>query len=86
MQILNMCVFASTNEIGALILQFKKMSGQSKNPPFSPTTLFLENVFRPHPYCQIRGTESRCYSVNRWQHPPDAESCQKGHFSTTKNL
>ena len=28
----------------------------SNNPTFSPTSPFLEKIFDPHPYCQIRGT------------------------------
>ena len=27
-------------------------------PPFSPTLPFLEKIFHPHPYCQIRGSQS----------------------------
>ena len=29
----------------------------SNNPTFSPTSPFLEKIFDPHPYCQIRGTQ-----------------------------
>ena len=25
--------------------------------PFSPTPLFLEEIFNPHPYCQIRESQ-----------------------------
>ena len=42
-----------------------KISCQSKesrpfldNPTFIPTPPFLEKILHPHPYCQIRGTQS----------------------------
>ena len=27
------------------------------NPPFIPALLFLEKIFHPHSYCQIRGSQ-----------------------------
>ena len=80
MRILNICVFTSASEIGALILYFKKLilrikkkTGKqqkfhvkAKNPShpfldntlFSSTAPFLQKIFQPHPYCQLRGTKS----------------------------
>ena len=33
----------------------------SPPPPFSLILLFLEKIFLPHSYCQIRGTQSPIY-------------------------
>ena len=42
-----------------IFVLFIKISCQSKeSPPFGPTPPFLEKIFHPHPYCQIRGTQS----------------------------
>ena len=85
MRILNICFFASANEIGILILYFTKLISEfkkigkhckifsllyktfmskqrifplsRKSLPLIPTPHFLEKIFHPHPYCQIRGTQ-----------------------------
>ena len=41
---INTCVFASTSENGAICIS-------------NPTPPFLEKLFHPHPYCQIRGSQ-----------------------------
>ena len=38
-----------------------KESPLSKQSPFSPTPPFLEKIFHPHPYCQIRGSQYLLY-------------------------
>ena len=35
-----------------------KKSSLSKPSPFKPTPPFLEKMFHPHSYCQVRGTQS----------------------------
>ena len=32
------------------------------NLPFNPTPPILEKIFHPHPYCQIRGSQSSLYN------------------------
>ena len=41
--------------------QSKEFSALSKQPSFSLTPPFLEKIFHPHLYCQIRGTQSPLY-------------------------
>ena len=41
--------------------QSKEFSALSKQPSFSLTPPFLEKIFHPHLYCQIRGTQSLLY-------------------------
>ena len=47
-----------------IFIFFIKISCKAKNPPFldntplSPTPPFLQKIFDPHSYCQIRGTKS----------------------------
>ena len=36
------------------------------NPPYSQTPPFPEKIFHPHPYCQIRGTQSNYVSHQRF--------------------
>ena len=50
-----MCIFPSTTENEAPILYFKKII--LKILPFSPTHPYLEKLFRPHLYCNNRGSQ-----------------------------
>ena len=71
MWILNICIFASTSENGALILYLKKKIRKFPRHwkyfcllailPFNPMPSFLEKIFHQHPYCQIGGSQSPLY-------------------------
>ena len=44
----------------------QKISPFLNNPTFSSTPPFLEKIFHPHTYCQIRGTQSPLWEFELW--------------------
>ena len=51
-------VFVIFIKISCQITKIYMSTLLSKQYPFSPTHPFPEGIFHPHPYCQIRGSQS----------------------------